>query len=205
MSPEALLSAVQAHHGIFLCERIHKPRITKQAPFRHLLTAPQPDVEVPALGRLDDVYKAFGSITFYHHEASGDAARYLAAPAEWPALADALADWLEMLDEDELESILPHGLEGCVVIGETPASGNYILVPKVGPNAGKVIEFDHDGCEFTVVADDVVDYVIGMLTPDSRRLTDFASHMRFIEGAPGEQWWIRECRDSAGRRVTTMD
>jgi hypothetical protein len=152
MSPEALLSAVQAHHGIFLCERIDEPRITKEAPFRHLVTAPQPDVEVPALGRLDDVYKAFGSITFYHHEASGDAARYLAAPAEWPALADALADWLEMLDEDELEAILPHGLEGCVVIGETPASGNYILVPKSGPNTGKVIEFDHDGCEFTVVA-----------------------------------------------------
>jgi hypothetical protein len=203
MSPEDLLRAVKAHSGTFLCERIHEPAITREFAFEHVVTGPDTMDDLPAVGRLAEAYASFGSIAFYHHEGSGDAARYLAPPSAWPALADELADWLDMIDDEDLAAMLPQGLDGCVVIGETPGSGNYILVPTLGPKAGQVIEFDHDGCEFNAVANDLFEYVIGMLTPDGSRLADFASHMRFIEGTPDEQWWIRECRDNAGRFVTT--
>ena len=205
MQLDAVLSAVHAHCGTFLCERISEPELTREVSFRHRVTTPESGVDVPAVGRLDEAYRSFGSVLFYHHEASGDAARYLAPPSEWPRLADELAGWLEMLDDDELDELFPHGRDGFVVIGETPGSGNYILVPTAGSMAGHVIEFDHDGFELSAVAGDMVQYIAAMLAPDAGRLTDFASHMRFIEGSSMEQWWIREMRDNAGNRVTTSE
>ncbi len=98
------------------------------------------------------------------------------------------------MDEDERLEILPDWIDTCLVIGETPHSGNYILVVTKGPAAGRVFEFDHDGYEFIDQAD-VIEYVEKLLKPDGIKLTDIASHMRFIEDDPMGQWWIRELRE----------
>lgn len=71
------------------------------------------------------------------------------------------------------------------MIGETPHSGNYILIATDGECAGQVFEFDHDGFEFTHAAEDLVDYVQRLLHLDSPTLANIASHMRFIDKNTG--------------------
>lgn len=193
--------AVCKHGGEFLCEQRGGKEGTKRVPFRHMTTAPGSQ-GIPAVGRLQDFYDTFGSVLFYYDEDSEDAARYLAPPDEWDLLRENFLEWIDILDEEDREEALPEGLDGYLVIGETPRSGNYILVVRRGRSAGQVIEFDHDGFEVTPMADDVVDYVERLLVPDTARLTDFASHMCFTEG-DSRQWWITEMRDNRGRVVRT--
>jgi hypothetical protein len=198
-----LENRVRAHAGEFLCERIYNETTTRRVRFAHVVVPPDEPVDVPAAGRLREFYATFGSILFYHDSASGDAGRYLAHPSQWAELQSAFGGWIEGLDEDERRDCLPEWIDTCLVIGETPQSGNYILVPTEGPEAGHVFEFDHDGFEFTEEARDVVAYVEKLLNPDSSTLTGIASHMRFIEGDPMVQWCIREMRDNRGRVVGT--
>jgi methionine salvage enolase-phosphatase E1 len=118
-------------------------------------------------------------------------------------LNEAFSGWTDDLSEEERAEILPDWIERCLVIGETPHSGNYILMATDGDCAGQVFEFDHDGFEFTEKAGDLVDYVQGLLDPDSAALTEIASHMRFIGKHNGAQWWIVQMSDNRGNRVRT--
>ena len=187
-----------------MCERIHdETKISKVVRFIHVVDSPGEHIGVPIVGRLKDFYETFGSILFYHDEKSGDAGRYLAHPAEWDELHSAFSGWIDDLNESERREYVPEWIDTCFVIGETPQSGNYILIPTEGPAAGHVFEFDHDGFEFTDKARDVVEYVEKLLKPDSSTLTEMASHMRFVEDDPMVQWWIRELRDNGGRIVST--
>lgn len=199
-----LESAVRAHAGEFLCEQIGAEGNTKVVRFRHAITAASATRNVPSVGGLRDFYETFGSIVFYHDPKSGDAARHLAPHQEWPELQSNFDDWIEDVAEDERADFIPGGTDHCLVIGETPRSGNYILVPTKGPAAGQVFEFDHDGFEFRREGIDIVEYVEKLLAPDSARLSDMASHLRFVEGEDWNvQWWIREMRDNRGRVVLT--
>lgn len=196
--------AVHGHAGEFLCEQIHNKENTKVVHFRHVVTPASTATSVPAVGRLRDFYETFGSITFYHDPRSGAAARHLAPYSDWPELKSHFDDWIEDVVEDERADFLPGGVDHCLVIGETPQSGNYILVPTKGAAAGQVFEFDHDGFEIRREGADIVDYVERLLAPDPARLTDMASHLRFIEGKDWKiQWWIREMRDNRGHVVAT--
>jgi hypothetical protein len=197
---------LRTHAGHFLCERIHAPEQTREAEFRHVPAPPVP-VELPAglpagLGRLDEFYRHFGSVLLYHHEASDDAARFIAPVADWPSLRAQLDDWTAIADGDD-DDALPAWLASALVIGETPASGNYILMAIEGECAGRVFEFDHDGFEFTERGQDLFDYVARWLRADNTMLVDMASHMRFIDGDPFVQWWIRELHDAGGLRAST--
>jgi len=198
-----LEKAVLEHRGEFLCERINDESITKLVRFIHVVASPDKQADVPHVGKLGDFYETFGSVLFYFDEKSGDAGKYIAHPSQWATLHNDFSDWMDELDEDERRECLPEWIDSCLVIGETPHSGNYILVPTEGSEAGHVFEFDHDGFEFTNVAQDVVKYVEEILKPDSSTLTDIASHMRFIEDDPMAQWWIRELRDNGGHVVRT--
>jgi len=199
-----LAKSVFEHRGEFDCEEIHNETNTRVVQFQHALTPPEPASDLPAIGRLSDFYETFGSITFYVDPVSGDAARFLAGPSQWPALMADFGGWFDDMDESERQEYLPDWVDSCLVIGETPSSGNYVLMATHGDVAGKVFEFDHDGFEFVEQAKDIIEYAEKMLNPDAIRLTDFASHMRFIdEGQSRSQWWIRTLRDNRGNRVDT--
>ncbi|MFB1490961.1 MULTISPECIES: hypothetical protein [unclassified Thiocapsa] len=198
-----LETAVLEHGGEFLCERIHNENETKFVRFTHSVDPPGGHADLPAVGRLGDFYETFGSILFYHDDKSGDAGKYIAHPSQWEDLHGAFSAWIEDLAQEERDECVPAWVRTCLVIGETPQSGNYILVPIEGPEVGHVFEFDHDGFEFKDEAEDVVEYVKKLLKPDSSTLSKIASHMRFIEGDPMVQWWIRELRDNEGHIVRT--
>lgn len=198
-----LEAAVRHHAGEFSCVRIHDDSETKAVAFAHDIEPSAEYDDVPDAGRLHDFLDTFGSIVFYVDADTGEAARRLASPEAWAQLREAFDGWFDGMDEDEMEEYVPAWVGSCLVIGETPHSGNYILLVTEGEEAGHVYEFDHDGMEFNDVARDVVEYVGNMLEPDARRLTDFASHMRFIERGSDAQWRIREMRDNQGRVVAT--
>ncbi|MBD9406329.1 SMI1/KNR4 family protein [Acidovorax sp. ACV02] len=196
--------AIAEHKGTFSCERINKPQETKTVNFQHHIQPPAAlDAPLPGVGQLAAFYATFGGVLLYHDADSGDAARYIAPPAEWPTLQEAFEGWTEHLSDEEREEILPDWIEHCQVIGETPHSGNYILIATDGECAGQVFEFDHDGFEFTHAAEDLVDYVQRLLHLDSPTLANIASHMRFIDKNTGAQWWILEMSDNQSHRVRT--
>ncbi len=196
--------AVLAHGGEFQCVQIGAEGNTKRVPFRHAVTPAVEVADLPDVGKLREFYVTFGSILFYCDELSGDAARYLAPVHEWPELQEEFMDWIDLPDEGEVEDDFPPPwVRTCLVIGETPHSGNYILMPTQGPEAGQVWEFDHDGFEFRCEGKDLVDYVERMLAPNGSRLTDFASSMRFIASDDKAQWWVNELRDNRGLVVST--
>lgn len=199
-----LEAAVLGHCGEFLCEQIHNDENTKSVRFRHAAIPATDEIDLPEVGRLQDFYDTFGSIVFYLDEKSGDAARHIAPPCEWAALNDEFSGWFEGLSAEERSESVPEWVNTCLAIGETPESGNYILMAMDGTVAGHVFEFDHDGLEFTHRADDLVEYVQTLLKPDGLVLTDIASHMRFVEDDQNMvQWWIRELTDNRGNVVST--
>lgn len=196
--------AVADHGGVFHCERIHRPQETKTVSFQHRIQPAAPlNTPLPDVGQLPAFYATFGGVLLYHDASTGDAARYIAPPTEWAVLREAFEGWTEHLSEEERDDILPDWIDHFLVIGETPHSGNYILMVTEGKCAGQVFEFDHDGYEFTHKADDLVEYVQRLLALDSAVLTDIASHMRFIDKRNGSQWWIQEMSDNQGRRTQT--
>lgn len=201
MPMDELKAAVAGHTGEFLCERIHDGEATKVVRFTHEISPPEAGQTVPDVGQLRAFYATFGSIRFYLDPVSGDSGRYLARPSEWADLDGYFREWTDdLMDEDD---DLPDWLATCLVIGETPHSGNYILMPTTGALAGHVMEFDHDGFEFVDRGDSLAAYVQQLLAPDSETLTNLASLMRFIEGGSDVQWWIAELRDNRGRVVRT--
>ncbi|HEY8027184.1 MAG TPA: hypothetical protein VIF60_21765 [Burkholderiaceae bacterium] len=198
-----LEKSVRRHAGEFLCERINESGKTRMFQFAHVVTEPAEHTMLPQIGRLGDFYDTFGSVVFYRNEESGDAAKYIAPISEWAGLHEDFCDWIEDLTEEERSENLPDWVDACLVIGETPHSGNYILMPTNGIEAGFVFEFDHDGFEFTEEAKNIVEYVEKLLKPDDRTLVGFASHMRFVDGDPYVQWWIRQCSDNVGHVAST--
>ena len=196
--------AVIAHSGQFHCSRIHASGEKKAVDFRHLVSPPVGSVSLPPIGRLADFYGTFGSIVFYAVEKTGDAAAHIANPNEWSSLQDYFSGWFETIHDNEREEYLPPWLDTCLVIGEMPQTGNYIVMPTGGAEVGRVFEFDHDGFEFTDQASDLVDYAHGLLDLNGSRLTGFSSHMSFVEGGDRMiQWRIDEMRDNRGNVVST--
>lgn len=198
-----LFEDVVQHRGTFLCEEIRQETNTKLVYFSHVV---QPAIDVnhlPNVGRLQDFYDTFASIIFYVDERSGDAGKHIAAPSTWPELDTEFRGWIDHFGEEEKEEYLPEWIDNCLVIGEEPRTGNYLLMPTTGDCAGKVFLFDHDGYEFIEEAQDIIAYVEYMLKPDNQLLVGMASHMRFIEDGVPVQWWIRDLNDNRGNFATT--
>jgi hypothetical protein len=196
---QSLRSAVQAHTGVFSCSEISRKGSTKQVNFRHVGSAPDPSHVIPAIQGLRDFYSAFEHLLMYVDEHSEEAAYLIASPSQWLELDGHFRPWLDALEEDDL----PDWIEDCIVVGEIPRSGNYLLLPASGPEAGRVFEFEHDGYEFLELGSSLPDFVLRTLDLDSARLTAIASHMRFILPDERRQWWIDEMKDSRGNVVKT--
>ena len=199
---EAIRSAVNAHAGQFFCEEIHQEQNTKVVSFRHIGCPPDATLAIPDVPGLKDFYGTFENLTLYVDEQSGDAAFFVASPLLWPELDSDFRPWLDGLDDEEVAECLPPWINDCIVIGEIPRSGNYLLVPCSGAEAGKVFEFEHDGFEFVELGSSLPDFVMGTLDLDARRLTAMASHLRFIT-SDARQWWIKELRDDRGNIIRT--
>ena len=204
-----LYRAVSEHTGEFTCERLRKPDETRVVPFKHLIQPPAPldeaaQAAIPDVGPLRAFYATFGALMLYHDAQSGEAARYIAPTAEWASLHDGFAGWTQDLSDEERANTLPLWVEHCVVIGEVPRTGNYIVVATDGESAGQVFEFDNGGLTFTPKSRDIVAYVEQLLTPDAAALTEIASHMRFTDRNYGTQWQILEMRDNRGNHIRTQ-
>jgi plasmid stabilization system protein ParE len=200
---DQLFDAVISHRGQFLCEEIHQEKNTKVVEFSHRVAPAVANVGVPNVGRLQDFYDTFSSIVFFVDERSGDAGKHIASPDQWAELDEEFRGWIDHFSEEEREEYLPEWVDTCLVIGEEPRTGNYLLMATSGEDEGKVILFDHDGYEFIEEAKDIIAYVEYMLAPDNQLLVGMASHMRFIEDDQPVQWWIRELRDNRGNEAST--
>lgn len=201
---KALKSAVQSHAGTFICEAINAPKQRKVVAFRHIVTAPRPlGASVPDIGGIVGFYSTFDSIDFYHDEKTGVSAQSVASPSAWPELQRLFRMWLEPVEGPGRDEALPDWIDDCLVIGEEPRTGNYILMPRSGRCAGHVFTFDHDGFDFVDEADSLPDYVQRLLELDDKLLSDIAEHMRFVGDESNQQWWIREASDNRGKVART--
>ena len=199
IEPHDLRTAVHAHRGVFTCSEIHAKGRLREVPFQHVGADPVPGRKLPAIPGLRDFYAAFDELLMYVDAQSGDAAYRIASPAEWSALDAQFRPWLDPLEEAEC----PDWIDGCVVVGEIPRSGNYLLVPASGPFAGQVFEFEHDGYEFLALGESLPAFVLAALDLDPPRLTAIASHLRFVIPGDRRQWWIEAMDDNRGHRVRT--
>lgn len=200
---ESLHAAVTSHAGAFNCVEIHREKNTKVVNFRHVGSPPADIAGVPDVQGLRDFYRTFENLTLYLDEQSGDAAYYIASPSQWSELDGYFRPWLDGVSEDEAADYLPAWIADCLVVGEIPQSGNYLLLPISGPEAGKIFEFEHDGFEFLELGSSLPDFVTRTLDLDARRLTAIASHIRFIASDDNRQWWIQELRDNRGNVIRT--
>lgn len=201
---EALRVAVESHTGSFHCHQIHNEAERRVVAFRHLGVPAVGEFSASDVPGLREFYSTFGYLTLYFDEISGDAAYSIVSPAEWLDLGQDFADTFAHLSEDDLKDWLPAWCADCIVVGQVPASGNYLLVPASGPDAGQVFRFDHDGFEFASVGSDLPNFVERALKPDPQALLTMATHLRFSSLRPDEpQWWIDEMRDNRGAVVRT--
>ena len=203
MELSKLKQAVSNHSGVFHCVPRGNEDGTKLVNFKHHYETPESVTDIPDIGMMKEFYSAFGNLSLYHHEESGDAAFFIATPKHWEELREYFWGWIENLDDDEREEIVPNWVEDCISIGEIPSSGNYLLVPTSGEKAGYVFEFEHDGFEFIEHGSNLCDFVSKMLSPSSSTLTGMASHMTFFEENSDIQWWIDEMRDNKGNVIRT--
>jgi hypothetical protein len=199
---ETLRQAVATHAGEFLCRSRRSGKERKVVPFKHLYSEPD-NTDVPNLPGLREFFQTFGSVTLYADDESGDAAYHVAPPSHWRELDECFRPWLDGVEDDEGEEFLPSWINTCLVVGEIPRSGNYLLIPTLGDEAGTVYEFDHDGCEFSQLGANLPDFVTRSLDLDSSQLTKIASHMCFVADDPMDQWWILELKDNRGNVVAT--
>ncbi|WMS88753.1 hypothetical protein [Pleionea litopenaei] len=196
-----LLKQLKEHNGEFVCEEIGAEENLKRVEFRHIFEPPKNNIEIIDITGLNEFYALTGSLTLYYCEESREAAFYIAHPEQWEALADGFSDWVDMLDEDEEEDALPSWFGTHKVIGEIPASGNYILVPTEGVEEGAIYEFEHDGFEFIKIGSSIFDFIYKALDPDETLLMEMASHLRFVSDSSTQQWWITELRHHHGKVV----
>lgn len=198
-----LRSAVDRHSGHFLCEEINRDGKTKVSRFRHISNPPEQRLKLPEVPGLRSFYETFDSLVLYFDEESGDAAYVIASPSEWSELNHSFTAWLQGMGEFEFAQTFPAWIKDRIVVGEMPKTGNYLLVPVSGVEAGKVFGFDHDGFEIRELGSSLPDFVYRSLDLDSERLTDIAAHLRFMSPDDDRQWWITELRDNRGNVVRT--
>ncbi len=144
------------------------------------------------LPELIEFYRRYGSARLYCDTIGHASAFFIASPESWPELREGFEGWLEGLDEEEKEELLPNWIADYVVVGEVPNSGNYFLLPLEGPDRGKVFEFEHDGFEFIESAANFAAFVESISTVDAALLNEILGHTRYSDGKSSVQWLCKE-------------
>ena len=200
-----LAEKLKKYSGAFLCEAIDFEDNTKIVEFSHVLEPPIGGSEFPEVGDVSEFYSLIGSLTLYACPESDEAAFYIEHPSQWKSFEEGFADWVDTLGEDEQEEALPSWFGAHKVIGEIPASGNYLLLVTGKDEAGAVYEFEHDGFEFIKLGRSIEEFVLKAIDPDPDALSQIASHMRFVSSASDQQWWIKELHHDFGKVVISAD
>lgn len=200
-----LQQAIANHSGSFHCEALSDAAITRSIGFSHRITPAHNTADIPDLPGLRAFYSQFGSVLFYADADSDEAAILLASPSDWTHLRRHFEGWTEAMGPDEREEYLPEWVDAALVIGEEPGTGNYLLMPTTGEQAGHLYLFDHDGFDLIEQAPDIISYAWKQLDLDDSALLVIATHLRFISDATPHQWWIRELRDNRGNVARTYE
>jgi hypothetical protein len=79
-----------------------------------------------------------------------------------------------------------------VVFGEIPETGNYLMMPTMGSDAGKVFLFDHESCDFDEEAPDLETYLTFITSPGEALFRKIRSHTRYSDGETATQWLVQE-------------
>jgi len=167
----------------------------------------EPGLGDAALARLADqlgdvpevieFYRRWGGLRLYCDtviiESVGHASAFLIAhPDLWPELKARFSVWLQDLNDDEREDLLPEWLSDYVVFGEVPNSGNSFLLSLSGATHGHVFEFEHDGFEFIKRGASFATFTESLGTVNDNLLTEIRSHTRYSDGKTDEQWMCVE-------------
>lgn len=139
-------------------------------------------------------YSKFGSLRLYSQIDADESAYYIAGPSEWDELKNNFTDWVEDLDNDEREQLLPGWISDFVVIGEIPKSGNYFIMPFTSEFAGRIYEFEHDGFEFVERGKNFGDFIDKLTTINDELLEYIRGHIRYQDTRPDSQWLVEEYR-----------
>jgi len=197
--------------SVFHCKEIAEPSNEKAIPIRHLagsgLTSEEVDKLNSVLGHiqgLSDFYKRYSDVSLFRDPVSGDTAYYIASPEHWSRLEQEFTPWIEDVDPNDHEDLLPAWIDSYCVIGERPGTGNYYLLPTEGESAGSVFEFEHDGFEFIQLSDNFPSFIDYLVTVDEEQLEDIASAVRFMDqDDPMTQWIISSYND--GEKTISLD
>lgn len=157
-------------------------------------SAESPSVREVLLKRLRHVpelaafYEHYGSARLYCDTIGPDSAFYIADPDQWGSLKTGLNTWFKDLTAEEKDRYLPEWLDVCMVVGEIPMSGNYLLVPMSGEFTGYVYEFEHDGFEFIERGKNFDEFLSYVSTVDEVLIQDILCHTRYSDGETEIQW-----------------
>ncbi|SMC19283.1 hypothetical protein SAMN02745857_00685 [Andreprevotia lacus DSM 23236] len=183
-----------------ICGRGHEPgqliagvshRVLQRLTGEELARLQRDYPEQPAL---HDFYAEFGSLELYVAETlcvSSDeypTAFLLAAPEEWDDLKDSVQDWLEWLEGDELDEVMPFALDDSIVFGRVPRAATYFMLVVRGEHAGKVYEFDHDGYEVDCVGASLPAFIAWLAIPDEALCRYIRAHTRYSDGVTEKEW-----------------
>ncbi|PKM04315.1 MAG: hypothetical protein CVV16_05530 [Gammaproteobacteria bacterium HGW-Gammaproteobacteria-6] len=141
-------------------------------------------------------YQRFGELRLYcdnnESEHLGQASAFLIAhPSMWPTLRAEFDDWVDSLEDDEAEELLPGWLDDFMVFGEVPNSGNYFLLALGPEQQGQVFEFEHDGFEF-IARGNFSTFINRLAEVNDDLLREISGHTRYSDGHSDTQWLCRE-------------
>ena len=141
---------------------------------------------------VSEFYQKYGGISFHEQPECFVASLCIHPPEKWEELYEEMSEWLDMMDEDELDESGIDWSDNCVVFGEVPSSGNYFLMPLSGSASGKIIYQDHDGMEPEIYADSFNQFIIKFLSDPVGQIDHFGCYTRYSDGNTDKQWMPEE-------------
>lgn len=197
--------------SVFHCKEISDPSNVKSIPIHHQAGSGLNTEEIKQLSSelghirgLCDFYQRYSDVNLFQDPVSGDTAYYIASPERWSRLKQEFAPWIEGVDPNDDEDLLPTWIDSYCVVGERPGTGNYYLLPTEGESSGCVFEFEHDGFDFIQLSEDFPSFVDYLVTVDEDQLENIASAARFMDpDSPMTQWIISAYSD--GKKTVSLD
>ena len=166
--------------------KIHH-RLEKPAPAKMLETLME-RLEIKLPEAMQAFYRQHNGCELYCDTLSDSAGVSLGSIDSWPELNEELNEWVDILDEDEKQEVLPAWFEDAIAIGEAPQSGNYLLLVCAGEQSGSIYYFNHDGFEITQFAASWEEFLARLITDPVQLLMDLGCYVCYSDGKTDIQW-----------------